>query len=164
MEYCESDVTYGARTEDMSYTSVKQGIWETRNRCYASFKTLITELTEYFKECEGEIAKLIVYGIAAQSNIRSRFAECGQTFAILPDYPPVHELQELRRRAGTDSAGFFLLNGSYFKGKNGGKEYYVHRTGRMVTEDNGRFIIAEFNFSNEDDKRKYCDTLSAGLA
>lgn len=162
-EFYESPVTYGVRTDSMPYEQVKQDIWHARDICLGSFRTLVSELDQYFRNCEDEIAKLIDYNIAAQSNIRSRFSEWGDAFFYLSAYPSVPELAELRKRATVDTAGFFLLNGSYFKGKNNNIEYYVHRSGRMVIEINGKFEVASFNFEDDTDCKLYRKILERGF-
>ena len=93
----------------------------------------------------------------------SRFAEFDRAFKLLPRYDGIPELDNLRQRATCDGAGFFLLNGSYLKCRNGSRTYYVHRSGHMVFESAGGFQHVDFDFSNEDAKKLYSDILKRGM-
>lgn len=163
-EYLESQVKAGIRTDMQEYAEVKQFIWLTRDSCLQEFKSVVDELVLYVKDCEQEIAKLVEYNISARRDMLSRFEEIGQAFNMLPSYPETTQLRELKGRARMDSSGFFMLGGSYFKGLNGGREYYVHRSGRMVMEEAGEFRTAEFDLEGSvEDMRKYQDILNSGL-
>lgn len=159
--YRQSPIDYGIYTNTMEYDVARGEIIRTRDLCMSCFHYLIDELAKYVHECEDEIAKLIAYNIVAQDNSSSRFGELGRAFKYLPSYSGIVELDTLRRRATQDSAGFFLMHGAYFKGHNGENSYYVHRSGRMVSESQGK--LQPVDISPETDERLYCDILRRGL-
>ena len=163
-EYVSSCVQTGLRTDLQDVFEVKQFISATKDTCLQDFKTVVDELISHIDDCEKEIAKLVDYNISASTDRVSYLEEIGQAFNMLPSYPDTPQLKELKSRARMDSSGFFMLGGSYFKGKNGGREYYIHRSGRMLLEENGEFRMAEFDLNGSpEDLRKYQDILNSGL-
>lgn len=162
--YRENTVKHGATSDKVDYASAREFIISIRERCLQEFKTVVDELMLYIQDCEQDIAKLVDYSIAAREEVKSKFSDIGQAFNMLPAYPEVPQLTELKGIAKTDSSGFFMLGGTYFHGKNGGLEYYVHRSGRMVVADNGVFKAADFNLEEStEDMKKYRAILTSGL-
>ena len=163
-DYLEANIKVGVRTSKQDYNYVRHFVWSVRDDYLQRFRTLVDELVSYIRGCEQEIAKLVEYNISARKDLSSRFEEIGQAFNMLPAYPETPQLLELKSKASMDSSGFFMLGGSYFKGRNGSIEYYVHRSGRMVMEDNDEFYTAEFNIdTSPEDMKTYQDILNSGL-
>lgn len=160
-DYRQLPVDYGIYVNTMGYEFVRSEIYHARYMCMSHFHSFIEELVKYVRECEDELAKLIAYNVVTQDNSSSRFEELGRAFKYLPYYTGIVELDTLRRRATTDAAGFFLMQGSYFKGHNGENSYYIHRSGRMVTESQGK--LQPVKISPETDEKLYRDILRRGL-
>lgn len=161
--YVDRPVTDGLSTDSIASSTLKNDIRLYRSKLMHEFKTLLGELRSYFKECEDNLASLLNYKISAPREISSQFSEYGQAFAATPDYQGIAELTKLRQRATLDSAGFFLLNGKYFKGRNNNIEYYVHRTGRLLSESSGKFTTPTFRLDEERDRNLYTDILRKGF-
>lgn len=162
-KYAQSQITFGARLWNQTTEEIKAGIVDTRTDCIASFKALLDFFFSFIKESEDEIAKLVNYNVTSQGDIASRFTSWGETFTIMPQYDGVLELDLLRTIAVTDDAGFFVMNGVYFKGRNNAIDYYVHRSGRLLAEVGGKFEPMTFDLTKEKDKRLYRDILSKGF-
>lgn len=162
-KYAQSPITFGARLWSQTAESVKAIITETRISSMAAFKALLDFFISFIRESEEEIAKLVNYNVTSQGDIASRFSSWGETFTIMPQYNGVLELDLLRTMAITDDAGFFVMNGVYFKGHNNNIDYYVHRSGRLLAEVSGKFEPMTFDLEKEKDKRLYRDILAKGF-
>lgn len=162
-KYVQSPITFGVRVLGQKPAKVKADITETREFCMKEFKTLLEFFTGYVRDSESSIAGLVNYNISSQSDIASRFASWGETFNMMKAYNGILELDRLRKVAITDSAGFFVMNGSYFKGQLINVTYYVHRSGRMLADLNGKLQAWVFDFTKEKDMRLYRQILSVGF-
>lgn len=162
-EFRQSPIDYGIFVTGMNQMAVKAQIYTYRDMCLRKFRYLIGELVDYVREAEDELAKLISYDVVAQDVVSSRFEEFGRAFQLLPAYQGIPELDVLRKKASIDSAGFFLYNGTYFKGRNSNKQYYVHRSGRMVMETADGWCPVDFSLvPGSDDYNLYLDIIRKG--
>lgn len=129
-----------------------------RQNNWTSFSVLCDDLLDYFKRCRQNISQLVDYDVSASSAIQSKFKEWGSAFFAIPMYthPVVSDsLRDIKARSRVDDSGFIMSQNSYFKGRCGDSEYYVHISGRMVEVGPGHIGPATFNFDLEEDRKRY---------
>lgn len=165
MEYDKkTNIDYGIYSTSRPASEMRDLIVEVRQKCRNTFKTLVNELIDLITESEEEIAKLVDYNILGSGSLANQFKSYAQAFAMSPAYSHenIPELAHLRMRAACDDAGFFLANGRYFKGSVGDAVYYVHKSGHMLAEKNGKLVTVRFNLNKEDDLLLYRQILRRG--
>ena len=161
--YKVADFDYGVKMEHQSYTAVQQDIWSMRVASYDMFSTLIDSLANLVRTSEQRLSTIASCDIAVVPASKTRFTRLADFFATIPKIRNVPVLDELRQIASVDSAGFLVLNGSYFKGRSNNSEFYVHSSGHMAVDGPGGLEYAYYDVHKESDLRMYCAAIQNGL-
>lgn len=140
-------------------------IGDVRQDNWKNFQVLCDGLLDYFKSCRQEISDLVDYDVTSSTSMRSKFLEWGSAFYALPIYTDsivTDSISDIKAKYRTDDAGFLMCRASYFRGRSGSSEYYLHVTGRMVEVSSGHTGPASFDFSREEDKKLYTEIIKDG--
>ena len=143
--------TISAETTMHFVSMVRQSNWK-------NFSVLCDDLLNYFNQCRLEISQLVDYDISASIPLQSKFREWGSAFYAIPVYndPVVVDcLKDIRVKSRVDDSGFLMTHAAYFKGRCGDSEYYVHVSGRMIEVNSLYTGPASFDFSKEEDRKRY---------
>lgn len=163
-DYTHSTITEGLRLKSTQTFEARSEILRIREKVMSAFFKLLEDFYGYVRDCEGSVANLINYNVSAHTDIASRFSNWEKVFTLLPPFTDVPELDTLRRVAITDSAGFFLYGGKYFCGSgNNSIAYYVHRSGYMLAERNGKISNTQFRPDDMETRSLYRAILQGGF-
>jgi len=165
LKYTFATHNFGIRLTSDSTDGVKNFVIETRERCVSGFRSLITSFKDYVRSCESDIASLVSYNITSQADIASRFTSWGTVFALMEPYESVPEFEQLKKVGACDAAGFYLYGGKYFCGRgNNNVVFYVHKSGRLLSETNGQLNASDISPMDERNKGLYRDILARGFS
>lgn len=160
------DIKY-ALIDTLSIEDILRSIDYIRQSNWQSFSVIGEGLLHYFKDCRDELYQLSSYDIASDGDFVSKFQEYGDAFSILggvPDPLVVDLLQDMRARLRVDKAGFFMCRSTYFKGRSGNSEFYIHYTGRMLEVTGSQIEPKDFDFRQDIDRRHYEEIIREGKA
>lgn len=152
--------TIPSETEMQFVADVRLAVWQ-------EFSTITKALTDYLDGCVSDVVAVTHYdGVESKSvNVRREFKQFGSLFIRNGMYTDVvvdDLLSDLRMRLKSDDAGFFLSGNSYFKGRSGQSDYYVHCTGRMLEVRGDRIEPKSFDFNKELDRKLYEEIIRDG--
>lgn len=154
-----------ALVDSLTSENIIRFVGDIRQDNWTNFQVLCDDLLSYFNTCRKDIYDLVDYDVTASNSMQSKFLEWGSVFYALPIYTDevVKDcLGDIKGKYRTDDAGFLMCRTSYFKGRSGNSEYYVHVTGRMVEVSNTHTGPASFDFSKEGDRKLYTEIIKDG--
>ena len=147
-----------ALIDTINTESILQYVSAIRQNNWRNFAVLTKDLLGYFQQCRSDLSSLVDYDVTGNADVRSGLQNYGGVFITLGGYSDMMVrdiIQEMRTRLRTDDAGFFLSKTSYFKGRSGQSEFYVHSTGRILEVRGSKVEPKSFDFSNEMDRKQY---------
>lgn len=120
------------------------------NRYLESFNAIL----DYTESCAQDLSGLLEYNIVTGSSISQDLKEWGEGFRIQPEVPGARELIPAYLDS-TDAVGFYRHGGSYVKATIKGDHYFIHCSGHILRERNGKFEPVDFDLSKIEDKNLY---------